>query len=104
MGKSHPFLDEGKEGVYLRILVTPKAKRTRVVGLHGDRLKISIKAPPVDGKANKELVAFLAKSLSVSKSSISLEGGQHSREKLIFIEDATLTSLTPLLDEVVKNA
>ena len=52
----------------LSLHVQPGAKRTAVVGLYGEKLKIALAAPPVDGKANQVLVQFLAKSLGIAKS------------------------------------
>lgn len=64
----------------------PKASRDEFAGLHGDRLKIRLTAPPVDGKANAHLLAFLAGALAVSKSQVSLESGQQSRQKRVRIK------------------
>ncbi|MEA1606050.1 DUF167 family protein [Pseudomonas spirodelae] len=64
----------------------PKASRDEFAGLHGDRLKIRLTAPPVDGKANAHLLAFLASALAVSKSQVSLESGQQSRQKRVRIK------------------
>lgn len=65
----------------------PKASKTEVVGLHGDALKIRIKAPPVDGKANLELVKFLAKEFAVNKRAVSLVSGELSRHKRVRIDN-----------------
>ena len=64
----------------------PKASRDEFAGLHGDRLKIRLTAPPVDGKANAHLLAFLASVFAVSKSQVSLESGQQSRQKRVRIK------------------
>lgn len=63
----------------------PKASKTEVVGLHGDALKVRIKAPPVEGKANAELIRFLAKEFAVSKRDVVLISGELSRQKRIRI-------------------
>ena len=52
------WLTETADGVLLRIQAQPKASRSEVSGVHGDRLKIRIAAPPVDGEANEELIRF----------------------------------------------
>ncbi|MCE5361929.1 DUF167 domain-containing protein [Pseudomonas anguilliseptica] len=64
----------------------PKASRDEFAGLHGDRLKIRLTAPPVDGKANAHLLAFLASVFAVSKSQVSLKSGQQSRQKRVRIK------------------
>lgn len=65
----------------LTLHIQPGAKKTEVAGLHGDALKIRLAAPPVDGKANEALVAFVAKTLGVPKASVELVSGQTSRAK-----------------------
>ena len=57
-----------------------------LAGVHGDRLKIKIKAPPVDGEANECLVEFLSEVLKISKSGIHLISGESSRQKLVLVE------------------
>ena len=59
-----------------------------IVGLHGDALKIKLKAPPVDGAANKMCVQYLAKCLKVPKSSLEVISGHTSRSKMILIHVA----------------
>lgn len=59
----------------------PKASNDAFAGLHGERLKIRLTAPPVDGKANAHLLAFLAEAFGVAKSQVSLLSGQQSRHK-----------------------
>lgn len=76
---------DGK-GVTLRLHIQPGAKKTEVVGLHGEALKIRLAAPPVDGKANACLIAFLADQLGVAKASISLVSGDTSRAKRVRID------------------
>ena len=71
------------DGARLTIHVQPRASRTGVVGTHGDALKVRLSAPPVDGAANTELVAFLAKRLRVPKSSISIVSGDRGRRKVV---------------------
>lgn len=72
--------------VSLQIHVLPRAGRTEIVGWHGDAVKIKLKAPPVDGAANQELVKFLAKTIRVPQSSIHITSGITSRRKRIEVE------------------
>ena len=71
----------------LNCYLQPKAKKDEIVGTHNDALKIRITAPPVDGKANKYLLAFLAKQFEVPKSHISLISGELSRNKRIKVKN-----------------
>ncbi len=73
-------------GVSLRLKIVPRASRTEVVGPHGDALKIRIAAPPVEGAANDELIAFLAKAVGVPRSLVSVVSGQNSKNKTVRID------------------
>ena len=77
-----------------RVKVSPNASRNEILGWEdspqGDRhLRIRLQAPPIDGKANKALLAFLSKQLKISKSKITLLKGQSSRIKTLEIPDGT---------------
>jgi len=74
-----------KEGVKVEVLVQPRAARNEIVGPHGESLKIRLKAPPVEGKANQALVSFLAKLFGVSKQQVKVLSGLTSRRKSIYI-------------------
>jgi uncharacterized protein (TIGR00251 family) len=80
------WLAADPNGVTLRLHIQPGAKKTEVVGLHGEALKIRLAAPPVDGKANACLIGFLADRLGVAKSSVSLVSGESSRAKRVRID------------------
>lgn len=75
------WVQQAGEDVLLSLHVQPGAKKTEVAGLYGDALKIRLAAPPVDGKANACLVAFLADQLAVAKSRVILVAGAGSRTK-----------------------
>jgi len=70
----------------LTLHIQPGAKKTEVAGEHGDALKLRLAAPPVDGKANAALIAFLADQLAVPKQSVVLKSGQTSRRKVIEVD------------------
>lgn len=74
------------EDLILDCHLQPGAKAIGFAGLHGERLKIRISAPPVDGKANAMLIEFLARAFAVSKRQVSLLSGQHSRQKRVLIQ------------------
>jgi hypothetical protein len=79
------YLQETKEGVVLKVKIQPRASRNEVAGPLGDALKIRLQAPPVDGKANKALLRFLAKTLGLSTRQIRLVHGETHREKRLLI-------------------
>ena len=69
--------------VIFAIKAQPNASKNKIAGLYDDSLKITIKAPAVEGAANKELVKFLSKTFKVPKSSIEFVGGETSKRKRI---------------------
>jgi uncharacterized protein (TIGR00251 family) len=95
------FFSSTRQGYVLRLTVVPGAQRTQVVGLYGDRLKVRLAAPPEKGAANQELIAFLARTLDLPKSSLKLTLGAQSRTKVVTVYDLSpdlgerLDRLTP---------
>ena len=83
------WIKEIPEGCQLTLRVTPGASRSEICGAETEWLKVRIKAPPVDGKANKELIRFLAKLLKIPKCSIEICSGGSSRLKRIKIKGIT---------------
>ncbi len=71
--------------VELSVRVQPRASRDEFAGLHGDRLKVRICAPPVDGKANAHLCKFLARQFGVPARNVTLIAGETGREKRLRI-------------------
>jgi len=84
----------------LALHVQPGARKTAIAGEHGQRLKVTLRAPPVDGKANEELLRFLGKELALPRSAVRLVSGQASRDKAVAIEsdEASALRLAALLD------
>jgi uncharacterized protein len=70
----------------IRVHLIPNAKIDKVVEEHGDAIKIKLRAPAVEGKANAALRRFLAEKLSIPQRAIALERGERSRDKLIRID------------------
>lgn len=73
------------EDIVLRLYIQPKASRDKIVGLHGEEVKIAITAPPVDGKANAHLAKYLAKQFKVAKGLVNIEKGELGRHKQVRI-------------------
>ncbi|MEA5097237.1 MAG: DUF167 domain-containing protein [Burkholderiaceae bacterium] len=78
-------------GIRMAVQIAPNAKKTEVIGLVDDALKLKLHAPPVDGKANEALIRFIAESLSVPKSAVSITHGFTSKRKLLEIRADYLT-------------
>ena len=86
------------DAVEIQVLVVPRASRSRVIGMHGDRIKIQLAAPPVDGAANEELATLLADVLDVPRRSIAVVRGQTARRKTVRIEAADADAIRRRLE------
>lgn len=76
------MLDIDREGnVIISVHVQPGARDNRVMGPHGDALKVRVTAPPVDGKANRAVAAVLAEALGLPEASLTLVAGASNRKK-----------------------
>jgi hypothetical protein len=79
-------LSDGKQGAALTIRVTPRARKTEIGGVLEDgTLRVRITQPPVDGKANKALIKFLADVLGVRKNMIEIVAGERGLDKIISV-------------------
>jgi len=76
---------DGQDAIVLTLHVQPGAARTEVAGQHGDALKVRLAAPPVDGKANAELLRYLASAFGVPLRHLTLVRGESSRRKVVRI-------------------
>jgi uncharacterized protein len=75
----------------LAVQITPNAKKTEVIGVLDDALKLRLQAQPIEGKANEALVKFIAKSLGVARGAVTITHGQTSKKKLLDVASDTLT-------------
>jgi len=80
-----PWARRTSGGWSLTLRVQPGARRSEVVGPHGDALRIRLAAPAVDGKANAELVRFLAAHVGLPAQAIEIVAGQTNRTKVVRI-------------------
>jgi len=83
------WLREDGDGVTFRVQVQPRAAKNRIQGLHGEALKLSLTAPPVEGAANRLCREFLARVLKVPKNRVEVVGGHKSRRKTVRVEGLT---------------
>jgi hypothetical protein len=81
-------------GVTLAVRAQPGAKKTAITGVYGEgaaaQLKIAVHAPPLEGRANQALIAFLAETFAVPKHVIELTAGELSRSKVFLLRAVTL--------------
>src|ERR671922_1253306 len=80
------YVSATNDGVLVRVFVQPGARRDAVVGLHGDALKIKVKAPPAGGRANQATQDLVAQMLGVARGSVAVVSGRASRHKTIAVE------------------
>jgi uncharacterized protein (TIGR00251 family) len=73
--------------IIIKAKIVPGSSKNKIVGVYNDALKIAITAPPVEGKANKKCIAYLAKCFDVAKSKVEIISGKNSKNKLIKIYD-----------------
>ena len=82
------WIEARSDDVVVALHVQPGARRTAIVGPHGERLKVAVSSPPAEGRANTALLEFLAERLAISKSCLRLLSGAGSREKRVAIASA----------------
>lgn len=94
------YLSPYKDGrLLLRVTVQPKSSRNCVVGIHRDTVKLAVTAPPVDGKANKAVITYLATLFKLRKKDITVKHGLQSRVKSILLAEIELHSAEKRLQE-----
>jgi len=84
-----PLIREAAEAVTFQVKVHPRAKKNEITGELGDALKVSLTAPPIEGRANEACIEFFAKLLRVPRSSVTIGSGQTSRNKVIRVTGVT---------------
>jgi len=89
-----------EKGCYLKIRIKPGASKNLILDIRNEYIKISVKASPVENKANKELILFLSKNFSISKSGIKIVSGATSRTKLIKIAGLNKEQVDKLLEKI----
>lgn len=95
------MLHPSRDGVALDIHAQPNAKSAGIVGRHGGRLKVALRAAPQDGQANRELIELLAQVFGIAKSAITLTRGASSRQKTVDIEGVSEQQLRSRLEELL---
>lgn len=92
------YLRVTKDGVVLEVFVAPRAKPSKVVGLHGGFPKIALAAPPIEGRANEALVDFLKELFGVPGRNLELVRGDTSRRKAVLIREMPPERVVQLLE------
>lgn len=77
------FVVQSERCLIIDIYVQPGVKVSQIIGKHGERLKLKISAPPIDGKANQAVIDFFAQFLALAKCNVNIESGEKSRNKRV---------------------
>ena len=85
--------------IIVKVKIVPGSSKNKIVGVYNDALKITVTAPPIEGKANKKCIAYLAKYFDIAKSKIEILSGKNSRNKLIKIYDINRTYFLEKLEK-----
>ena len=97
-------IKESAGSVTFQVKVHPRAKRDALTGIYGDALKLSLTAPPVEGRANDAVVEFFARLLRLPRSSITIAAGQTSRNKVVRITGLSAADLTLRLEALLAKS
>jgi len=90
--------------VVLHLYVQPKASKSRLVGLHDGCLKLAVAAPPVEGKANKQVLKFLAAMLGIANRDLSLKSGAQSRRKQVVVKSLDAETVRKRVEKGVADS
>ncbi len=96
-------ITEQGEYVCVQVRLQPRASRNGFAGLSGDSLKIRLTSPPIDDRANRQLIQFLAEELDLPPSRIVLLGGHKSRSKVVGFKGITRDELTRAFHNILYN-
>jgi uncharacterized protein (TIGR00251 family) len=77
------MFNDSNGGVTFSVKVVPRASKNQIVGVEGDAIKVRLNAPPVEGKTNDMLIAFLADALGVRRAQVEIVTGHTSRRKVV---------------------
>lgn len=96
-----PYARRDGEDLVIEVRVQPRASRPGPAGVHGGRLRVRLSAPPLDGRANAELVERLADAFDVPRARVVIEHGQTGRDKRVRIRG--IAALPPDLEAGADN-
>ena len=107
MTESSAWVRQSRDGAVFAVRVAPRASRTAISGLMGTGaeavVKIAVAAPPVEGKANAELIAYLAEVLDVPRSRVEVTGGKQSKNKVICVYGADASEAAAKLAQAMPD-
>jgi uncharacterized protein len=96
-------MKEKAGGVQFAVRVIPGASKNEMAGIQDGALKIKLTAPPVEGKANKACIDFLARLLGVRRSALAIASGEKSRKKIVTIDGMNLRELEDRMKNILAS-
>lgn len=96
-------LTQTPDGIVIRLFVQPKARRTGIIGLHGDRLKVSVTEPPDRGKATEAVVRLIAETFHTTRSTVQVLRGDISRQKDLLLQAQSMSAVREILDGLLHH-
>ncbi|MBE0448346.1 MAG: YggU family protein [Actinobacteria bacterium] len=92
------------DGSLLSVWIQPRASRTMLIGIYGDNVKIAIKSPPIEDRANEECIEFLSTILGLPKRQFKIKSGRRGRRKKIYINEVAPDEVVANLQGAVKKS
>ena len=96
-------VNETTKGVTFAVKVHPRARKNAMTGVVGDALKLSLTAPPVEGRANQAVIEFFAELFEIPRSSVTIASGETSRNKTVRIAGVSKPAAVQKLAEKLKS-
>jgi len=87
--------------IVIKAKIVPGSSKNKIIGVYNNSLKITIAAPPVEGKANKKCIVYLAKYFATAKSKIEIISGKNSKNKLIKIYNISQKEFLEKIKKIV---
>lgn len=98
-----PYIKRSKDGLVLEVVVAPRAKRSACLGFHGGVPKMSLAAPPIEGRANEELVLLLKELFCLPGRNIELIKGDSSRRKFVLLRGIPAEKVVQVLESIARS-
>lgn len=98
-----PWVRAAKGGATIEAFVRPRAAKDALAGVHGSGLRVKVKAPPVEGRANRAVEDLFAGILGLPRSSVRVVNGELSRHKTIRVDGMSPKDVTAALDVVLSS-
>ena len=97
------WIRPARDGASVEVFVRPRAAKDAIAGVHGTGLRVKVKAPPVEGRANRAVEELFARLLGLPRSAVTVVTGESSRHKTIHVAGMSPEDVTASLDVVLSS-